>query len=124
MSDLDLYSSLVLKGEAEEIEIVSAYLEKLCLGVNINEGSTSIYFKNVDKKKIDHIIRGCSNLVSWAWENIEAQDWMHNWKPYFKDVFIKDRVVIVPNWLINSPHPNVSVGHLCNPFKVEMVIRG
>ena len=31
---------------------------------------------------------------------------------------------LVPNWLINSPDPNVSVGHLCNPFKVEMVIRG
>lgn len=31
---------------------------------------------------------------------------------------------IVPNWLIATPDPNVAVGHLCNPFKVEMVIRG
>ncbi len=31
---------------------------------------------------------------------------------------------IVPNWLINTPDPNVAVGHLCTPFKVEMVIRG
>ena len=31
---------------------------------------------------------------------------------------------IVPNWLIDSPDPNVSVGHLCKPFKIEMVIRG
>ena len=31
---------------------------------------------------------------------------------------------IVPNWLISSPDPNVSIGHLCEPFKVEMVIRG
>ena len=31
---------------------------------------------------------------------------------------------IVPNWLIASPDPNVAVGHLCEPFKVEMVIRG
>tara|TARA_B100001769_G_scaffold245891_1_gene215984 strand:- start:319 stop:1281 length:963 start_codon:yes stop_codon:yes gene_type:complete len=31
---------------------------------------------------------------------------------------------LVPNWLISSPDPNVSVGHLCNPFKIEMVIRG
>ncbi len=31
---------------------------------------------------------------------------------------------LVPNWLINSPDPNVSIGHLCDPFKVEMVIRG
>jgi len=31
---------------------------------------------------------------------------------------------IVPNWLIYTPDPNVAVGHLCEPFKVEMVIRG
>jgi len=31
---------------------------------------------------------------------------------------------IVPNWLIASPHPNVSIGKMCEPFKVEMVIRG
>lgn len=31
---------------------------------------------------------------------------------------------IVPNWLISSPHPNVSIGRMCKPFKVEMVVRG
>jgi phosphoribosylaminoimidazole-succinocarboxamide synthase len=31
---------------------------------------------------------------------------------------------LVPNWLIATPDPNVAVGHLCTPFKVEMVIRG
>ncbi len=31
---------------------------------------------------------------------------------------------IVPNWLIATPDPNVAVGKLCSPFKVEMVIRG
>ena len=31
---------------------------------------------------------------------------------------------IVPNWLTAIPDPNVAVGHLCEPFKVEMVIRG
>ena len=31
---------------------------------------------------------------------------------------------LVPNWLIATPDPNVAVGHLCDPFKVEMVIRG
>lgn len=33
-------------------------------------------------------------------------------------------VDIVPNWLIATPDPNVAIGHLCEPFKVEMVIRG
>ena len=31
---------------------------------------------------------------------------------------------IVPNWLKATPDPNVSIGEACNPFKVEMVIRG
>lgn len=31
---------------------------------------------------------------------------------------------IVPNWLEATPDPNVAVGKLCEPFKVEMVIRG
>ncbi len=31
---------------------------------------------------------------------------------------------IVPNWILNIPDPNVAIGYLCDPFKVEMVIRG
>lgn len=31
---------------------------------------------------------------------------------------------IVPNWKISVPEANVTVGHKCEPFKVEMVIRG
>lgn len=31
---------------------------------------------------------------------------------------------IVPNWLIATPDPNVAIGRRCEPFKVEMVIRG
>jgi phosphoribosylaminoimidazole-succinocarboxamide synthase len=31
---------------------------------------------------------------------------------------------IVPNWILATPDPNVAVGYLCEPFKVEMVIRG
>ena len=38
--------------------------------------------------------------------------------------FLKATEDIVPNWMIASPDPNVSVGHFVKPFKVEMVIRG
>ncbi len=31
---------------------------------------------------------------------------------------------ICSNWLIDVPAPNVSIGHLCSPFKIEMVVRG
>lgn len=37
---------------------------------------------------------------------------------------MRDTEDIVPNWLIATPDPNVAIGHRCDPFKVEMVIRG
>ena len=37
---------------------------------------------------------------------------------------MNDTADIVPNWLVANPDENVAVGHLCSPFKVEMVIRG
>tara|TARA_B110000211_G_scaffold129461_1_gene148708 strand:- start:3748 stop:4698 length:951 start_codon:yes stop_codon:yes gene_type:complete len=37
---------------------------------------------------------------------------------------MKDTEDIVPNWLEAVPDPNVAVGLACEPFKVEMVIRG
>lgn len=38
--------------------------------------------------------------------------------------FLKATEDIVPNWLLATPDPSVAVGHLCEPFKIEMVIRG
>lgn len=38
--------------------------------------------------------------------------------------FLKATEDIVPNWMLDVPDPNVTVGRLCQPFKVEMVIRG
>ncbi|SDS15959.1 phosphoribosylaminoimidazole-succinocarboxamide synthase [Polaribacter sp. KT25b] len=37
---------------------------------------------------------------------------------------MNETVDVVPNWLLANPDENVAVGHLCEPFKVEMVIRG
>ena len=38
--------------------------------------------------------------------------------------FLDDTSDIVPNWKLATPDPMVTVGRLCEPFKVEMVIRG
>ncbi|MFA6923703.1 MAG: phosphoribosylaminoimidazolesuccinocarboxamide synthase [Bacteroidales bacterium] len=38
--------------------------------------------------------------------------------------FMKATEDIVPNWIVATPDPMVTVGHICEPFKVEMVIRG
>ncbi|MBP6431947.1 MAG: phosphoribosylaminoimidazolesuccinocarboxamide synthase [Ferruginibacter sp.] len=37
---------------------------------------------------------------------------------------LKETADICPNWLINTPAPNVAIGHQCTPFKIEMVVRG
>ena len=38
--------------------------------------------------------------------------------------FLEASKNLVPNWLIASPDPNVSIGYACEPVKVEMVVRG
>jgi len=37
--------------------------------------------------------------------------------------FLKATEDIIPNWVVASPDPVVTIGHVCEPFKVEMVIR-
>ena len=39
-------------------------------------------------------------------------------------IFLDATSDIVPNWKIATPDPNVTIGYKCEPFKVEMVIRG
>ena len=38
--------------------------------------------------------------------------------------FLEATADIAPNWMLASPDPNVTVGMACEPFKIEMVIRG
>ncbi|MDW7694229.1 phosphoribosylaminoimidazolesuccinocarboxamide synthase [Flammeovirgaceae bacterium SG7u.111] len=39
-------------------------------------------------------------------------------------MFLKLTEDIIPNWVETVPHPSVTIGKRCEPFKVEMVIRG
>lgn len=38
--------------------------------------------------------------------------------------FLKATEDIIPNWVISVPDPSATIGYTCEPFKVEMVIRG
>lgn len=38
--------------------------------------------------------------------------------------FLKATADIIPNWVVAVPDPSVTIGQMCEPFKVEMVIRG
>ena len=71
-------------------------------------------------------------LVIVASDRISAFDHiLHEAIPYKGQVlnqlaakFLKETSDIVPNWLIDTPDPMVAFGHKCEPFKIEMVIRG
>lgn len=39
-------------------------------------------------------------------------------------IFLEATKDIVPNWVVSVPDPSVTIGKICEPFKVEMVIRG
>ncbi|HEY0895213.1 MAG TPA: phosphoribosylaminoimidazolesuccinocarboxamide synthase [Sphingobacteriaceae bacterium] len=38
--------------------------------------------------------------------------------------FLKATEDILPNWVLDVPDPSVTIGKICEPYKVEMVIRG
>ena len=40
------------------------------------------------------------------------------------EFFLDSTKDIVPNWKLTVPHPNVTIGVLCEPIRIEMVIRG
>jgi phosphoribosylaminoimidazole-succinocarboxamide synthase len=71
-------------------------------------------------------------LLMVASDRISAFDHiLHKAIPYKGQVlnqiaehFLTTTQDIVPNWYLASPDPNVTIGSACEPFKVEMVIRG
>lgn len=91
-------------------------------------GQTSFY-----KGKVRDVYSiGTDKLVMVATDRISAFDVvLPRSIPYKGQVlnliaasFLEKTKDIVRNWVIDVPHPNVTIGHRCEPFKVEMVIRG
>ena len=89
--------------------------------------------KSVYKGKVREVYRLENNvLVMVATDRLSAFDVvMPKGIPYKGQILnqiatkmMADTADIVPNWLIATPDPNVAIGHACEPFKVEMVIRG
>ncbi|MGJ8550447.1 phosphoribosylaminoimidazolesuccinocarboxamide synthase [Winogradskyella wichelsiae] len=89
--------------------------------------------KNVYKGKVREVYNiDDEQLVMVATDRLSAFDVvMPKGIPYKGQILnqiatkmMKETEDIVPNWLVATPDPNVAVGHLCEPFKVEMVIRG
>ena len=90
-------------------------------------GQTNLY-----KGKVRDVYSVGDTLVMIASDRISAFDHvLPEGIPYKGQVlsqiaakFLDATADIVPNWLEATPDPSVSVGKRCDPFKVEMVIRG
>ena len=89
--------------------------------------------KNVYKGKVREVYNiNDEQLVMIATDRLSAFDVvMPKGIPYKGQILnqiatkmMKATEDLVPNWLVATPDPNVAVGDLCEPFKVEMVIRG
>lgn len=89
--------------------------------------------KSVYKGKVREVYNiGDEQLVMIATDRLSAFDVvMPKGIPYKGQILnqiatkmMKETEDLVPNWLVATPDPNVAIGHLCEPFKVEMVIRG
>ncbi len=97
--------------------------------------STDFEFKNLLEKKqgkVRDIYTFENVIVLIATDRISAFDIILPRQIPFKGQilntiaanFLKSTQNIVPNWFLDSPHPNVTIGKKCRPFPIEMVIRG
>lgn len=97
--------------------------------------STDFQFKNQTGKytgKVREVYHFGDKLAMIATDRISAFDVvLPKPIPYKGQVlnqlaakFLEATSDIVPNWVESTPHPNVTFGKGCQPFKVEMVIRG
>ncbi len=103
--------------------------------INKGIGSTNFNFPGqtgIYKGKVRDVYEIGDLLVMVASDRISAFD--HNLPkpiPFKGQVlnqvathFLNATRDICPNWLLATPDPNVAIGHRCEPFKIEMVIRG
>lgn len=87
---------------------------------------------NFYKGKVRDVYTIDEKLVMITTDRISAFDHvLHRAIPYKGQVlnqiaayFLSATKDIVPNWVISLPDPNVTIGIACEPFRVEMVIRG
>jgi phosphoribosylaminoimidazole-succinocarboxamide synthase len=97
--------------------------------------NTDFNFPNQDKKytgKVRDVYSIGDKLVMIASDRISAFDVVLPRPIPFKGqvlnqiaaIFLEKTRDIVPNWVLSVPDPNVTVGKKCEPYKVEMVIRG
>jgi phosphoribosylaminoimidazole-succinocarboxamide synthase len=97
--------------------------------------ATEFHFPNQTnfyKGKVRDVYTVDNELIMVATDRISAFDYILPRAIPFKGqvlnqiaaYFLENTKDIVPNWVAASPDPNVTIGVACEPFKVEMVVRG
>jgi len=104
--DNKVYTLLSIKGEKTDREIAAAYLEDYYSGLYDTDIQSHIYFENPDKQAIEKIIANCSNINDLVWEEVKNKDWNENWRPFFKNLNINNKVMIIPSWESNVEDRN------------------
>jgi phosphoribosylaminoimidazole-succinocarboxamide synthase len=103
-------------------------MERAVVKTDFNfEGQTNVY-----KGKVRDVYTINDKMVMVVSDRISAFDViLPKGIPYKGQVlnqiaakFLDMTADIVPNWKIATPDPNVTVGHFCEPFPVEMIVRG
>ena len=92
------WSRLSIKGKKADREIAVAFLENIYSGVYETDIQSDIYFENPDKENIEKTILNYSKINDLYWSEIKNKDWNENWRPFFKNLNIDDKVMVIPSW--------------------------
>ena len=92
--------SLSVYADKVNQDIISSYFDLYSLGNHFNEDHITMYFSVDNKNKAEGILLGIREKykIIYEWNTVESENWMNNWKDFFKPVNIDDKVLIIPDW--------------------------
>ena len=92
------WNILSIQGSQINRDIAIAFLGRYHCGVQEINGNSDIYFENPDKENIEKVINKKTSIKQWNWTKVEKKNWNENWKPFFKDILISEKIKIIPSW--------------------------
>ena len=100
MENNEYWDILVINGDLDNIMAVSSFIIDKSCGLEENDNSLRMYFKPNMQDSINQSIDKLSIKFHFTskWEKQANEDWHLKWEKNFTPVFIKDSIVIKPNW--------------------------
>ncbi|MAV64818.1 MAG: hypothetical protein CMG00_06485 [Candidatus Marinimicrobia bacterium] len=94
------WTSLNINTNQLDQSIISSYFEQYSLGNQYLDQEVIMYFLLKHKKVVNDIVLKLDKKynIDYNWKIIKSENWMTNWKKYFKPVSIDEKVVIIPDW--------------------------